>query len=84
MTFSKRMAVSPGKKKFGERESGLKSNLGRMSTAKGAVLSVTTRRKDSSRPMAVATLMAWPATEESEPSISTRTCADIPWMSLSE
>src|SRR5207247_8254468 len=30
VTFNSRMAVSPGKKKFGERESGLKSSFGRM------------------------------------------------------
>jgi len=63
-------------KKLGERESGLKRSLGRMSTA-NAARSCTTRRRDSSRPIAVLTLMALPATEESEPSMSTRTCALI-------
>ena len=74
VTLSSRMAVSPGRKKFGERESGLNSSFGRISTANVSLLT-STRRSDSSRPIAVVTLMAWPATDESEPSISTSTCA---------
>ena len=36
VTFSSIMAVRPGRKKFGERESGLKRSFGRMSTANPA------------------------------------------------
>src|SRR6266446_6528041 len=36
VTLRRRMAVRPGKRKFGERESGLKSILGRISTARVA------------------------------------------------
>src|SRR5882762_9725315 len=69
VTFSSRIAVSPGRKKLGDRESGLNNSLGRMSTA-NVSLFTSTRRNDSSSPIDVVTLMAWPATDDSEPSIS--------------
>src|SRR2546430_17215385 len=66
VTLRSRMAVRPGKKKFGEREAGLKSNLGRISTAKLA-RARRTRRSESSRAVAVGNMMGLAAAGKAEP-----------------
>jgi len=68
VTFNSRTATKTGQKEIGRTRIGIKQNFGRISTGKAASLLARTRRNDSSSPMAVVTLIAWPATDESEPS----------------
>ena len=66
--------ISPGMKKLAERVSGLKRMRGRASMGMPVVLSSCL--SDSCKARALLTLSASPATLDSEPSTSTRICAD--------
>ena len=79
-------AIIPGIRKLAERMSGLKRTLGRASTGSVRLVTETlsARSSDSLSAMALATFIASPATEDSEPSIRISALAVSPANSLRE